>query len=638
MTIEDLGDPLAVSESTEQPRATRPSRSGPKGSRRSGRRRLLVRTAAAMGSLAVLAGAAAAWLAYRGTELRTEMTAVSQLVPEFKDQLLAKDNEAAQKTLDQIELHLDTARGAATDPLWKAATALPFLGQNFSVTTELVLSADDLVDRAAQPMLGVFSSLDWQKMTPVNGRFDVSPLESSSPTIVAAANTVELTHARLSDIDASGLFPEVARPLAEATETLDDLRQTLNTAADTSQILPAMMGATGPRNYLILIQNNAEIRATGGLPGSLAVLHVEDGQIRLEAQSTGSAMGRFNPAVVVDPVQTQIYSKRLGTFISDVNLTPDFPTAAKTAKSMWEAKYGSPVDGVIAVDPVVLAHILEASGPLAVPIPHPEMAPGLPTTLTAENVVKTLLSDVYKDLESNALQDAYFALASKEVFSALASGKVPGDQLLEALTTSAVENRLHVWSGHNTEQDILGTTAIGGSISGPVAGGNTFGVFFNDGTGAKMDYYVKRSVQLLQECKTDGYSEVTVRVTTSNTAPIDAATSLPELITGGGRYGVPAGTVQTNVIVYGPAQSHIETAHDNGTKVPFGSHIHGGRPVGTVTTSLAPGQESTVDFTFGKIVQHTEPKVVVTPTVQNVNDVILDSEQKDCTTSTKTAG
>lgn len=638
MTTKDLGDPLAASESTEQPRASRPSRPGSKGSRRSGQRRLLVRMAAVMGSLAVLAGAAAAWLAHRGTELRTEMTAVSQLVPEFKDQLLAKDNEAAQKTLDQIELHLDTARGAATDPLWKAATALPFLGQNFSVTTELVLSADDVVDRAAQPMLGVFSSLDWQKMTPVNGRFDVSPLESSSPTIVAAANTVELTHARLSDINASGLFPEVARPLAEATETLDDLRQTLNTAADTSQILPAMMGANGPRNYLILIQNNAEIRATGGLPGSLAVLHVEDGQIRLEAQSTGSAMGRFNPAVVVDPVQTQIYSKRLGTFISDVNLTPDFPTAAKTAKSMWEAKYGSPVDGVIAVDPVVLAHILEASGPLAVPLPHPEMAPGLPTTLTAENVVKTLLSDVYKDLESNALQDAYFALASKEVFSALASGKVPGDQLLEALTTSAVENRLHVWSGHNTEQDILGKTPIGGSISGPVTGGNTFGVFFNDGTGAKMDYYVKRSVQLLQECKTDGYSEVTVRVTTSNTAPIDAATSLPELITGGGRFGVPAGTVQTNVIVYGPAQSHIETAHDNGTKVPFGSHIHGGRPVGTVTTSLAPGQESTVDFTFGKIVQHTEPKVIVTPTVQNVKDVILDSEQKDCTTSTKTAG
>ena len=638
MTIKDLGDPLAVSESTEQRGATRPLSSGPRWPRRSGRRRLLVRMAAVVGSLAVLAAAAAAWLAYRATELRTEMTAVRQLAPEFKDQLLAKNNEAAQKTLDQIELHIDTAREAATDPLWKAAGALPFVGHNFSVTTELVLSADDVVDRAAQPMLGIFSSLDWQKMTPVNGKFDVAPLESSSPTIVAAANTVELTHARLSGIDGSGLFPEVARPLSDATQSLDDLRRTLNTAADTSQILPAMMGANGPRNYLILIQNNAEIRATGGLPGALAVLHVEDGEIRLEAQSTGSAMGRFTPPVDVDPEQTQIYSKRLGTFISDVNLTPDFPTAAKAAKSMWEAKYGTPVDGVIAVDPVVLAHILKASGPLTIPVPAPVIATGLPTTLTEENVVKTLLSDVYKDLDSNALQDAYFALASKEVFSALASGAVPGDQLIEALTRSAEENRLHVWGSHNSEQEIIAKTNIGGSISGPAAGGNSFGVFFNDGTGAKMDYYVRRSVQLIQECKTDGYSEVTVRVTTANRVPVDAATSLPQLVTGGGRYGVPAGTVQTNIVVYGPAQAQIETAHDNGIKVPFGSHIHGGRPVGTVTTSLAPGEESTVDFTFGKIVQHTEPKVIVTPTVQNVNDVILDSEEKDCAASSGTSG
>lgn len=637
MTARDLGDPLAKSESTGTPR--RPPRKPPlKTSHQKSRRRLLLRTAVVLASATILAGAATAWLAYRALELRTEMTAVSQLVPVFKEQLLAKDNKAAQETLDQLQRHIDIASEAATDPLWKAAGSVPIVGHNFSVTTELVLSADDVVDRAAQPLLGVFSSLDWQKMTPVNGKFDVAPLESSSPTIVAAANTVELTHARLSGIDASGLFPEVSGPLAEATQSLDDLRQTLSTAADTSRILPAMMGTDGPRNYLVLIQNNAEIRATGGLPGSLAVLHVEDGQIQLETQTTGSAMGRFNPAVDVDPVQTQIYSRRLGTFISDVNLTPDFPTAAKSAKSMWEAKYGSQVDGVIAVDPMVLAHILKASGPLSVPIPEAAAATGLPTSLTAENVVNTLLSDVYKDFDSNALQDAYFALASKEVFSALASGKVPADQLLGALTTSVQENRLHVWSGHNTEQNVIWNTGIGGSISGRAAGGNSFGVFFNDGTGAKMDYYVRRSVQLIEECKTDGYSEVTVRVTASNTAPSDAATSLPALVTGGGLYGVPAGTVQTNVVVYGPAQSQIETAHHDGTKVAFGSHIHSGRPVGMVTTSLKPGQESTVDFTFGKIVQHMDPKVIVTPTVQNVKDVILDSEQKDCTTSSKTAG
>jgi hypothetical protein len=45
---------------------------------------------------------------------------------------------------------------------------------------------------------------------------------------------------------------------------------------------------------------------------------------------------------------------------------------------------------------------------------------------------------------------------------------------------------------------------------------------------------------------------------------------------------------------------------------------------------LAPGESKTVDITFGKIPQHAEPTVVVTPTVQPVKDVTLPTENADC--------
>ena len=93
---------------------------------------------------------------------------------------------------------------------------------------------------------------------------------------------------------------------------------------------------------------------------------------------------------------------------------------------------------------------------------------------------------------------------------------------------------------------------------------------------------------------------------------------------------MPAGTVQTNVIAYGPVQANVETATVDGTKTDFAAHRHADRPVGTVTVTLAPGQSSTVELTFGKIVQHTEPNVVVTPTVQPVKDVILATENSAC--------
>jgi hypothetical protein len=145
-----------------------------------------------------------------------------------------------------------------------------------------------------------------------------------------------------------------------------------------------------------------------------------------------------------------------------------------------------------------------------------------------------------------------------------------------------------------------------------------------------MDYYVKRSVQLLKGCAKDGYEETTVRITSTNTAPADAATSLPDYVTGGANFGVPEGSVQTNIVAYGPAQSIIDTARLDGQKSPFAPYIHQNRPVGVVAVLLAPGESQTLEFKFGKIVQHTEPNLFVTPGVHPVKDVVLPTQVGSC--------
>lgn len=597
--------------------------------KRQKRSRPRLRATAVAGVVAIAAAGAGAWLSHRADQMRSELSAASQLLPQFKQQLLSKD-ESARTTLDEIEARTDAARSVAADPLWAIASVLPWAGPNFSAITEVALSADDLVDRAAKPILSVSKTLDWRSLTPVDGKLNVEPIAAASPKIVSAANTIELTYSRLSRIDPTVLIPQVAAPLIESTRSLDEIRRAASTAADASKILPDMLGAEGPRNYLVLIQNNAEVRATGGLAGALAVLRVENGAIALTAQASGASLGPFKPSVPVDPAQAQIYTNRLGTFIGDVNLTPDFPTTGNLAKTMWETRHKGNIDGVVALDPVVLANILSAAGPIEAPSTPDIPVATLPRILTGSNIVKTLLSDVYQSISDNDVQDEYFAKVSQSIFDHIASGQVSGENLLAALTKSADERRLHVWSDHVAEQAILSTTALGGSISGPSVGGATFGAYFNDGTGAKMDFYVKRTVQLIPECQVDGYARVKLRVTLSNEAPMDAAASLPELVTGGGLYGVPPGVVQTNVVGYGPAQALIETVHQDGVKTPFGSQLDGERPVATLTTRLKPGQKSSVEFTFGKIVQHGDPILVATPTVQPVEEVIKAPEQPNC--------
>lgn len=567
--------------------------------------------------------AGAGWLAHRSNQVSVELSAVSHLAPRFKEQLLLRDGAGAATTLQDLKDHTRIARSAVSDPLWKAAKAMPYLGDNFSAVTELVLSTDDVLNRAAGPLLSTSQSFDWTDLTPAHGRFDTKSLAAASPSIVSAANTIDLTHARLADIDKTYLIPSVSAPLATAIQSLDELRQVTNAAAMTSKLLPSMLGEDGVRNYLVLVQNSAEVRATGGLPGALAVLRVDKGAVKLVAQTSGAAIKPFNPPVQVDPQQSLIYTPRLGTYIGDVNLTPDFPTAAGAAKAMWTARNGTAIDGVIALDPVVLSHILEVSGPMSVPGGNDSViGRQMPSVLTSKNVVKTLLSDAYTLIEDNREQDAYFATVTERIFRKITEGGIPGERLVTALARSVEENRLYVWSAHPEEQGIIESMPLGGAVSGASVGGTSFGVYFNDGTGAKMDYYIRRTVELAKMCTSNGYSEYKVRIKMTNVAPRDAAVSLPIAVTGGGLQGTPPGRVETNVIAYGPAQARVEGATVNGVEAAVGSFLHSQRPVGIVRTNLGPGQSSLVELYFSRVVQNQEPKLRMTPTVEDPAKIV----------------
>ncbi|MEJ1194027.1 DUF4012 domain-containing protein [Pseudarthrobacter sp. CCNWLW207] len=574
----------------------------------------------------------AAWLAVKATDLKSELASAISLVPELKAAIVAQDPLAASETVDALRIHTAAARSTAGDPLWTLAGAIPWLGPNFQAATEVATAADDVAQLGAAPLVEVFQSLDWETLTPQDGAVDIAAVREAEPKVVSAAHAVKESSNRLDDISVEGLLPQVAEPLNNARSELRGLSAELGIASDASTAIPAMMGADGPKRYLLMIQNNAELRASGGIPGALAVLTFDEGRLSLSEQTSATALGAMAPPVSVDLEQQQIYSGRIGKFMQDVNLTPDFPSAAKAAHSIWEKKTGERLDGVMSMDPVALQHILNATGP--VKLTNPEVlalaGPSLPTELSGANVVKTLLSDVYSEIALPELQDVYFAGIASEIFKTFSTSSADPGALLDGVVEATAEGRVLVWSASSAEQKILAKYAVSGSVSGPSVSPAEFGVYFNDGTGAKMDYYVKRTVQLVKECAKDGYEQTTVRITSMNTAPADAATSLPAYVTGNGNYGVPAGSVQTNIVAYGPIQANVETAKVDGAKTEFAPYLHGNRPVGVLAVRLAPGESRTVEFTFGKIVQHTEPELVVTPTAQAVKDVILDTEIAPC--------
>ncbi|MBT2519679.1 DUF4012 domain-containing protein [Arthrobacter sp. ISL-28] len=604
-----------------------------KGSKSTGhkrkRRRRLIAAATASVLLVALALAAAASLAAKASTIRTELESAKHLLTQLKTDIARNEPKAALQTVNRLKQHTSSARQQSSGPLWAAASIVPWLGANFQAASEITASADDVVRLGAEPLVTEFHSLDWDSLAPKSTGVDLEPLEAAEPKIASAAHAVRASAQRINRINGSALIPQISEPLDEVREQLNSASSSLDAAASAAALLPQMMGSEAPRHYLLLIQNNAEVRASGGISGALAVLTIDKGKIGLESQSSASELGVFVPPLPVPAEQEVIYSERMGRFIQDVNLTPDFPTTAGLAQDMWERKTGQRVHGVVSIDPVSLSYILEATGPVQLTNPKAQY-PRLPVELNAKNLVSTLLSDVYAAIPEPAMQDEYFATVAADIFGALSTGKADSKRLIDGITRGTQEGRILLWSEDSREQSILAAHPLSGSIDGPSVSPAQFGVYFNDGTGAKMDYYMKRTVQLVKECSSNEYGRVKVRVTSKNTAPVDAATSLPKYVTGGGAFGIPPGTVQSNVSAYGPMQANVESVVQDGAKIPFGAQRHAGRPVGTVTTSLAPGKSSIVELTFSRIIQHSEPELVVTPTVQTVKDVALPTKSVQC--------
>ena len=175
-----------------------------------------------------------------------------------------------------------------------------------------------------------------------------------------------------------------------------------------------MLGADGPRDYLVLFQNNAEWRSLGGIPGAMALLHTDDGAM---TPRRAGVVGGLSASTTSRCCRSATRSRRStasapGKWIQNVTQVPDFAVSGALAREMWAREHGGQqVDGVIALDPVALSYLLEATGPVTLPTGD---------VLTSENAVPLLLNEVYQRYEDPADQDAFFAAAAATVFDALA--------------------------------------------------------------------------------------------------------------------------------------------------------------------------------------------------------------------------
>lgn len=568
------------------------------------RRRLILTGVGAAFLLVVLAGIA---VAVQGLQARSTLTGAIPLVEQVEESIRSGDTEGARQAVAELTEATGDARDSATGPHWWLAGVIPWAGENVRAVSTTAVAIDDISRDVLTPLVDVAEDINYAAFSPEGGRIDLEPLTTAGPALVSASDALTEATTAMDGIDADSLVGQVAGPVREIQEYTDTLGSLVHAGAKAADLLPPMLGADGPRTYLVMFQNTAEMRATGGVASAIAIIEANDGALSIVHQGTAGDLGLNyeEPVLALDPGKESIYTERLGRFFSGVNLSPDFPTAARLAVEMAQ-RSGFEVDGVVATDTIALSYMLEATGTLPV-------TGGL--ELTEDNAVSLLLSDVYWEIDDQGLQDEFFALAAAEVFAALTGGESEPVELVYALTDAAAERRLLVWSAREEEQNELADTVLAGAFDDTFPSPSTLGVFLNDGTSAKLQYYLETSIEHTETICADSTRYDTLSVRLTYTAPPEAVTDFPPDVTGVGNTGVPTGLVRTNVYFYGAADGEIRQVRRDGEPVDSEAHSDGARPVRIFTTELEPGGSVTFEVQMAQPDRGEQVEVWATPTI-----------------------
>lgn len=527
-----------------------------------------------------------------GIQLKHQLQLVASSASSLKANLVSGDFQSARNDQQKLAKSAAEAHFLASTIPWTVSQWIPILGPNFAATADiadvsLILSKDVL-----SPGLTLFEQLQASPPISEDGRVDVAALASWEQPVSQISTGIKESVNTINHTSNAFLIPQISDAKQQILNLVQPVAEPLKSLQALFPLLPTSLGVDSTRNYLLVFQNPAEMRPQGGLPGSIALLKVENGKISLgEKSSAGIGIFGFYPqgVIPISPDREALFPYS-NMVMANTTTTPSNSEAALKTSTFWQNAGKGTVDGVIFIDPRALSFVMSSTGPVT-------LSNGV--TLDSSNVVSYLLNGIYFYSDDNSVQDALYAETVDQVFAKLTSGQFDFKSLSLALLQGMQEKRVTYWSHHEDEQKVFSKLALG--IEPPTLTKDKAGValFLEDNQGSKMDYYLSQSAQVSTgECLT-GKQTVRVRYELKNNLPLELVGNLPNSIwaTSSSYVQVPGG-IRMNAYLYLPPQSKVERMSVDQIEVNPDMRKDGENQVIKTNLEIAPQQSRVVEVDF----------------------------------------
>ncbi|MGH9136601.1 MAG: DUF4012 domain-containing protein [Acidimicrobiales bacterium] len=414
----------------------------------------------------------------------------------------------------------------------RGLATVPLLGSQVDALRDLTSVSADIAGEARRAAAEIQETLD--TTTGADGRLALAHTAARALDDVATAvEQVEIDTDRWLLAPLADARHELRARLARATF---DLR-------DATELVAAAEGfLTGPRRYLVLGGNNAEMRGTA-IPTTSGVAQIEQGAIEV-GEFSGATCCDANGIELRRPVPVpdeyvQVYGwLNGGQGYRTTTASPNWPVTAPIMADITERNRWGAVDGVILVDTFVLAVLLEVVGPVTVDgIEYSRATAG--EQLLYRNYLR------YPTHADNAELDAHQSRVAAAVFAALNTRDYSLFDLAGRLSQLARGRHLFGWSADEAENRLWVSLGADGALRH-----DGLLVTVNQLNASKLDYFSDLSIEV-RTVDAGDHQRATMRITLTN--PEHGETS--EYIDGGGRYAQP-GNWGAWVLAYLPPEAY----------------------------------------------------------------------------------
>ncbi len=393
--------------------------------------------------------------------------------------------QKAESTLSSLDA---TLRGIIT--------LIPVTNKTYLSGTKL-LKAGDSLSRAATRISDAFEAIQ-NEVNPS----PVSKINILETTLTRTVPLIEEAAANLEGVNPEVIPKEALSAYNNLTMALPSLTSSLNEFLTFSDAAKEILGEKTKKRYLVIFQNNNELRPTGGFIGSFAEIEIYRGEITdiyIPAGGSYDLQGS-NKKYIASPEPLQLINPRWE--FQDANWFPDFPASANKLIDYYEHSGGPTIDGVIAVNATYVADLLNLLGP----IDMPEYS----RTIDGENFIFETQKIVEIESEKEAPKQFIADLAPKLLEQVKKAGARDFLSILAHLSTGLIEKDIQLYfSDHELEQEIT-DLGWGGEIK-KIAGDYLMVVNTNIG-GGKTDMIISEDIDLEVNISDDGTITNTVTI------------------------------------------------------------------------------------------------------------------------------